>query len=214
MGSKMRRMLVVATGAALVFAGADLAPYQALAASAQPSAANPWAGVTDTGLVDAITAIERATGGRVLEIQFAVRNGTVGYDAVVAKGDEISGMTIAAAPNAKVVVITETDIPEWIAGWRLRADKRSIEKAKLSLAQAVAMAQKMAGGPAVAAGLAKPLSGSNAVLAYNVQVLKGREPMLVAIDAQSGSRIANPDALYDPWDPMRLYQERLKKVAS
>jgi hypothetical protein len=35
------------------------------------------------------------------------------------------------------------------------------------------MAGAMAGAPAIGAGLAKPLSGANQVLAYNIELLKG-----------------------------------------
>lgn len=202
---------LLAAAAAVVFAGADGAPYAVPAAFAQ-TAANPWAGLTDTGLTDAITKIERASGGKVLEIRFSNRNGVVGYDAVVAKGAVISSMTIAAAPAALAAVVAEADLPAWQASWKLRADARSVEKAKLSLPQAVAIAEKVAGAPAVAARLAKPLTGDNTVLAYNVEVLKGGKPERLAIDATTGAPIENPDALYDPWTPSKAFLESLKKA--
>ena len=62
----------------------------------------------------------------------------------------------------------------------------------------------MAGAPAIGAGLAKPLSGANQVLAYNIELLKGGKRRLIAIDATSGAKIANPEALYESWTPVRL----------
>jgi hypothetical protein len=91
-----------------------------------------------------------------------------------------------------------------MVGRKLTEYKRSIYATKLPLADAIGMAERKAKEPAVGAGLAKPLSGSNAVLAYNVEVMKGQKRERIALDAITGAPIANPDQLYEEWSPVKL----------
>jgi hypothetical protein len=209
MKASLLRRTLLAGGLALVtpaLVGQGL-PSSATAAETN----NPWASVDRTNLTDAIAAIEQASGGKVLEIRFNYRPGVVGYDAVVAKNAVISHVHIAAAPPHKVVAIAETDRPAWMVNWILKADMRSIQQAKLPLTDAVAKAEQIAGAPAVDAGLAKPLTGDNAVLAYNVEVIKDGKPRRIVIDAMTGDSIANPDSLLDTWSPEEaLYHSRPK----
>ena len=152
-------------------------------------------------LPDAIRATETASGGRVLEIRFRTWEGAVGFTAVVANRDDTVSHVSVAIPELKVVVIAAADIPDWMAPWQVRADKRSIWKAKIPLADAVVMAQQMTGGVPVDAGLAKPLTADNAVLAYNIEIVKDGRPQRVVIDAETGRKIANPDAILEAWKP-------------
>jgi hypothetical protein len=58
--------------------------------------------------------------------------------------------------------------------------------------------------PAIDAGIAKPLSGTNAVLAYFVETMKGSTRHESAVDATTGAFIANPDELYEAHTPVDL----------
>ncbi len=148
----------------------------------------------------------------MLEIRFGYRSGVVGYDAVVAKNAVISHVHISAAPPHKVVAVAETDRPAWMVSWILKADMRSIQRAKLSLTDAVAKAEQITGAPAVDAALAKPLTADNAVLAFNVEVIKNGKPQRIVIDAVTGDTIANPDPLLDTWSPEEALYHSLPKA--
>ena len=54
--------------------------------------------------------------------------------------------------------------------------------------------------------------GDNAVLAYNVELIKDGKPKRVVIDAVTGLPIANPEPLLDPWTPEKALYESLHKV--
>lgn len=185
-------------------------------ADAQPAVVvlleNPWKLVTKETLPLAIAAVEKFSGGRVLEIRFRVRQGVPGFDAVVAKQGAFSHLRIDIPSNV-VTAITEAEIPAWQANWTLKADARSLEKAKLHLVDGVLKAEQITGAPAVDAGIAAPLSGGNAVLAYNVEVIKDNRPERVVIDAVMGDQIANPDALVESWTPEKALHDSLKKAS-
>jgi uncharacterized membrane protein YkoI len=89
-------------------------------------------------------------------------------------------------------------------GRELKAYVKSIRHAHLPLAQGIALAERTANKPAIGAGLAAPLSGTNAVLAYNVEVMKAGKRDRIAIDANTGAPIANPDEIYGAWTPVKL----------
>ena len=186
------------------------APAVAAPPEAEAVAASPWAAVTAAMLPDAIRAIETASGGRVLEIRFRTWQGAVGFTAVVANRDDTVSHVSVAIPELKVVVIAAADIPDWMAPWQVRADKRSIWKAKIPLADAVVMAQKMTGGVPVDAGLAKPLTADNAVLSYNIEIVKDGRPQRVVIDAETGGKVANPDTSLEAWKPEDALMRSLK----
>jgi hypothetical protein len=138
-----------------------------------------------------------------LEIRLSDEPGEISFDAVIAKGEDLLDMHIASV-NDTVTSIDIAQLPEWMVGRKLTEYMRSIYKAKLPLADAIGMAERKAKEPAVGAGLAKPLSGSNAVLAYNVEVMKGQKRERIALDAITGAPIANPDQLYEEWSPVKL----------
>jgi hypothetical protein len=122
---------------------------------------------------------------------------------VIAKGEDLLDMHVAGV-NDTATSIDIAQLPEWMVGRKLTEYMGSIHKAKLPLADAIGMAERKAKEPAVGAGLAKPLSGSNAVLAYNVEVMKGQKRERIALDAITGAPIANPDQLYEEWSPVKL----------
>jgi uncharacterized membrane protein YkoI len=160
-------------------------------------------GLHEGSLRQAVQALEHGTGGKVLEIRLSDEPGEISFDAVIAKGEDLLDMHIAGV-NDTVTSIEIAQLPEWMVGRKLTEYMRSIYKAKLPLADAIGMAERKAKEPAVGAGLAKPLSGSNAVLAYNVEVMKGQKRERIALDAITGAPIANPDQLYEEWSPVKL----------
>jgi hypothetical protein len=150
-------------------------------------------------LARAIAAAEQFSGGKVVEIRYRNRGGIPGFDAVAAKGGTFSHLRIDI-PNNAVTAISQSEIP-WRATWELKADARSLTKAKVSLAQAVTTAEKLSGSPAVDAGVAAPLQVGSDIKGYNVEVMQDGAPQRVVIDASSGERIANPGPFLEPWDP-------------
>jgi hypothetical protein len=215
MRTDMHRASRGITVATIILAGGSPAmifPRPAMAAQAPVDAR---AAVTATMLPDAVDAIERATGGKVLEIRFEHRHGIIGWDAVVTKQDVISQVNIAAQPGARVVVIAEANLPAWMATWRLRADRKSIfsPRVKVRLSDAIRKAEAIGGGPAIDAGLAKPLAADNDVLAYNIELLVPGKTQRVVINAETGNVIENPDVLLDPWTPEKEFTRSVEKVA-
>ena len=160
-------------------------------------------GVSDDSLSHAVQMLERKTGGKVLEVRLSDEPGNPSFDAVIVKGDDLLYMHIAA-PSDAITSIEIKQLPEWMVGRKLKAYMKSIRQAQVPLAQAITIGERMANKPAIGAGLAAPLSGSNAVLAYNVEVMKAGKRERIAIDAITGAPIANPDELYVEWTPVKL----------
>jgi hypothetical protein len=167
---------------------------------------SPYAAIAPTTLIAAVEILESETGGKVLEIRFdpLPKEREDSFAAVLARGDEI--LYMREYPVAKVVKVIEVgELPAGMAGWRMTAYVKSLTKAKVPLVEAIAVAQDVAGGPAIGAGLAKPLSAETKVLAHNVEVLKADDRTeVVHIDAETGKRIANTAALYETWTPIKL----------
>jgi uncharacterized membrane protein YkoI len=161
------------------------------------------ADITDTSLTKAVAALEDATGGKVLEIRFVDEVGHERFESVVAKPEEVIYMAVNLL-NEDVTKIAIKQVPAWMLDWKLTAYVKSIEKASVPLTKAIAQAEAMARAPAIGAGLAKPLSGTNQVLAYNIELLAHGKRTRIAIDATTGLKIANPDELYEPWTPVKL----------
>jgi hypothetical protein len=174
----------------------------ALAAGIGPALTDA-ADMTAASLSKAVDALEAATGGKVLEIRFVDEKGHERFESVVAKPDQVIYMGVDPVTE-NVTKIAIKELPAWMLNWKLTEYVSSIEKATVPLAKAITKAEAMAGAPAIGAGLAKPLSGANQVLAYNIELLKGGKRRLIAIDATTGAKIANPEALYESWTPVRL----------
>lgn len=207
----MFRALLIATAAAAgqLVTGSGSPSYAQPVAGA--AVGNPWKMVDKQTLPLAIAAAEAFSGGRVLEIRFGVHHGVPGFDAVVAKAGAFGHVRIDLPAN-RATAIAETQIPAWMADWLLKADARSLAKAKLRLSDAVLVAEKMADAPAVDAGVAKPLTGGNAVLAYDVEAIRGGRPERVVIDAITGQKIADPQPLLQGWTPEQALYDSLHKA--
>ena len=158
-------------------------------------------------LTKAVGALEDSTGGKALEIRFVDEVRHDHFESVVAKPDEV--IYVAVNPvNEDVTKIAIKELPAWMLNWKLTQYVRSIEKANVPLTKAVADAESLAQAPAIGAGLAEPLTGTNQVLAYNIELLLADgNRKRVAIDATSGARIANPEEFYEPWTPVKLLRK-------
>ena len=187
-----------------------------LSLSAQPQVvvvgSNPayYESVTRSALAEAVQALEDETGGKVLEIRFARdADDEASFEVVLVADDELVYMR--AYPVTDILEVLEiAELPPWMAGWTLTAYMRSIAKAEVPLTAAILQAEEAEDAPAIAAGLANPLSATTAVLAYNIELIRGDRPMRVAIDARTGRRIANPEALYESWTPTELVRRTIR----
>jgi hypothetical protein len=191
------RLATLATAAALAAAAA---------VHAQGVAMPPHPDINTTGfsgdrnaLPDAVSAIEAASGGRVVEIRYNNVAGAPGYDVVIAKGSNVAFQRFSK-PGAGLVDFTDTTKPDWMLKWPARRDVSLVKKAKVSLADAIRSAEAVQPqAPAVAAGIARSASGPTTdVHAFNVAVLQGGKLRRVAIDSETGQVIDDPGAL-SPW---------------
>jgi uncharacterized membrane protein YkoI len=173
-------------------------------AATPPSSGRDAEPIVPTGaLAHAAAALEKSTGGRVLEVRVANKAGTPAFEAAVARHDAVLYMRIEA-PSDNVTEIKATDLPPWLLNYHMEAYIRSISKTEVPIDQAIMKAEARDNAPAIDAGIAKPLSGTNAVLAYFVETMKGSTRHESAIDATTGAFIANPDELYEAHTPVDL----------
>ena len=159
--------------------------------------------IDDTGfsgdpkiLPDAVTSIESLNGGRVAAIAFNNVAGTPGYAAVVLKGSEVRFWRLDK-PAGKAVELTGASVPTWMLNWKGQRRASAVKDARVSLADAIRTAEaEQHGAPAVVAGIARSAANPTSdVHAYMVGILRNGRLNRVAVDSQSGSPIANPDAL-------------------
>lgn len=154
-------------------------------------------------LAHAAAALEKETGGRILEIRLADETGAPAFEAAVTKDGTVVYMRVAS-PSDDVSEIEVSHLPPWLQNYKLEAYRRSVSKARVAIDQAITKAEQSDQSPAIAAGIAKPLGGTNAVLAYFVETIKGSKRNQLAVDAITGAMIANPDSLFEPHTPVQL----------
>lgn len=154
-------------------------------------------------LAHATEELERATSGQVLEIRLVDEKGNPAFEAAIARDDAVVYMRVVPVTDI-ITEISVSELPPWLLNYKMQAYMRSIERAKVPLVDAIVQVEKRARAPAIGAGIAKPLGGSNAVLAYYIETVKGRKRELLAVDAKTGAMIANPEAVYERWTPVKL----------
>lgn len=154
-------------------------------------------------LAHAARALEQNTNGKILEIRLRDEAGAPAFEAAIAKDGAVVYMHIESVTD-NVTEINVRDLPRWLLNYHLEAYMRSVVKAVVPLEQAIVKAEARAHAPAIDAGVAKPLSGANAVLAYFVETAEGKSRGQFAVDAMTGAFIANPDELYEPHTPVEL----------
>lgn len=150
--------------------------------------------VTAVSLPSAIAAIEAKAGGKVMNIRFEDDGGAPVYDAVVVTPHEV-GVARVYARTGNVSGIDDDKTSNLSLKWEQRRDVTSFAKATIPLSTAIETAEQIAGAPAVNAGLAKPLTPTNDVLAYNIEVVKDGQVERIAVDANTDQIIADPGAL-------------------
>jgi uncharacterized membrane protein YkoI len=156
-------------------------------------------------LAHAAAALEQETGGKILEIRLADQTGAPAFEAAVTENGAIAYLRIAS-PSDDVTEIDVSHLPAWLQNSHLEAYRQSVAKARVPIDQAITKAEQSDHAPAVDAGVAKPLSGKNAVLAYFVETAKdsSKKRDELAVDATSGALIANPQSLYESHKPAEL----------
>ena len=162
--------------------------------------------VVPTGaLAHAARALEESTRGKILEIRLSDEPGDPTFEAAVKQqdGNGLLYMKIVS-PTDEITAVEVSELAPWMVSYKLETYMRSVDKAKVPLDRAITQAEKRANAPAVAAGVAKPLSGSNTVLAWFVETDKGKKRELLAVDAESGAPIANPEDLFERRTPVKL----------
>jgi uncharacterized membrane protein YkoI len=151
--------------------------------------------VATTSLPKAIAVIEAKTHGKVMNIRFEDDgSGRPVYEAVVVEPHAV-GLARFYAGTGKVSGITDDQTPDRTLKWEQLGDVKSFGKATTPLAKAVATVEQIAGAPAINAGLAKRLTLTDNVLAYNIEVLRNGQAERIAVDANSDEVIADPGAL-------------------
>jgi uncharacterized membrane protein YkoI len=193
---RIRITLVAALVGVIVLTGALVPSPLARAADTEPI-------VPMGALTHAARALEQDTNGKILEIRLTDEAGAPAFEAAIAKDDALVYMRIESVSD-NVTEIKVRDLPPWLLNYHLEAYMRSIVKAVVPLEQAIVKAEARAHAPAIDAGVAKPLSGTNAVLAYFVETTKGKSRGQFAVDAMTGAFIENPDELYEPHTPVDL----------
>ncbi len=150
----------------------------------------------DKALIHAIKNVEQTTGGRVVEIRYSGSKNLPGYHAVLAKHGQVEFMRVQQDSGA-IVEIDVASTPDWMLGWRSRADVKWDKRAEVTLPTAIRTAEKsMNDAPAVAAGIARSASNPTSdVHAYNVILNVDGVARRVSVDSQSGEIIEDPQAL-------------------
>ena len=174
-----------------------LVPYR-LAQSRDPGTVVPIG-----ALAHAADAFQEETGGKVLEIRLADTAGAADFEAAVLKNGGVLYMRIAS-PDEHVTEIDVKNLPPWLLNYHLEAYARSAVRAQVPIREAIAKAEKRNDAPAIDAGIAKPLGGDNAVLAYFVETLNGSRREDLAVDATTGVFIENPQSLFETHTPVEL----------
>lgn len=192
--------------AVIVMVLSALGTPMALSASNQGGEVEP---VPMGALAHAASVLENNTGGKVLEIRVADKPGAPAFEAALAKDNGLLYVSIAS-PSEDVTEIKVSDLPPWLLNYHLEAYMRSVVKARVPLSEAIKRAEGRDVAPAIGAGIAEPLSSTNVVLAYFVETIKSGKRNLLAVDATTGSFIANPDTVYETRTPVELAR-RLSK---
>ena len=182
-----------------IFLMAVTIAFAAVVGPARTAAAD----ITRESLTKAVGTLEASAGGKVLEIRFVDEVGHERFEGVVARPDALIYMVVNTVTE-DVAKIDIKQLPAWMLNWKLTEYVRSIEKARVPLTKAIADAEALTRAPAIGAGLARPRSGVNQVPAYDIELLRGGKRERIAFDASSGTKIANPEGLYEAWTPVKL----------
>jgi uncharacterized membrane protein YkoI len=165
-----------------------------LTEQAQSMASLQGLSLTSVSLPRAIGVVEAKTGGKVMDIVVASHDGKPYYDAVVVKQGKVGTVQVSGKAGT-VATLPDDQFTVGNLNWHDRADVSSFTKATVPLAAAIKNLEQQGSATAINAGLAKPLSPGNSVLAYNIEIVSNGQARRVAVDANTGEVIADPGAL-------------------
>jgi uncharacterized membrane protein YkoI len=151
----------------------------------------------DNTLLNAITLIEKSTGGKVIDVRFSnTTNDTPGYNVVIVKDAQLQFFRIDER-SKHLIELNASSKPVYMLNWRGKSDVHFALQAQVSLSTAIQTAeQSQHGAPAMAAGIARSASNPDSeVHAYNVLLNRGGSVKRVAIDSATGEVISDPSAL-------------------
>ena len=152
-----------------------------LAAASEPDSAFKPFGEVKVAIAAAIDAAGKQGNGRVVEISFDHKDGAGWYLVAVATPAGLHYLRVDAG-SGDVKSAQLPDIPEAAFDREARAVLSAIMTAKYDLAQAVAAAEKVSGGKAIAAGM-EQIGG---IPQYYIQTVAKGKLRSVIIDPQTG----------------------------
>jgi uncharacterized membrane protein YkoI len=132
-------------------------------------------------LDQAITAAEKASGGKTIDASFQMMNGKSGYAVTVLANSKMKDFWVdpqsgVATPQTK---LTTAELNQQAMD---KAGFSAVHSAKETLPQAIALAEQHSGGKAIDAMIEK----RDSKLAYDIQVVKGGKLNSVWVDPASG----------------------------
>ena len=135
---------------------------------------------TKTSLADAITAAEKHTGGKALDISFEIQDGRHAYRVRTYQNDEIWAGMIDA--DSGQVIGKGATTPGSKFDRRDKAEVAELKKAPISLWTAIATAEKQLSGKAIGGGM-EDIKGR---LTYEAQVVTNGAIHRATVDPMSG----------------------------
>ena len=179
-------ILVLATAAAVASVPMMFQTHRAN--SVELSAAAAGAGSLDS----AIAAVERSTGGRVLEIHFEGGNGAGYYNATVARDGTVNHALFTLGTK-QIAMVGDSGTPVRSFDYSEKAGAELIVRtSRVGLGSAVRSAEEASHGVAVAARTTRSQDGY--MVAHDIETVKGDMVRPVLIDAKTGLVIGDRQA--------------------
>lgn len=190
------RMLFLALAATTSLAAAPSALSQSVGVRSIPDINLTGFSGDAQALPNAVSAIEKLSGGRVAEIRFDNINGVPGFDVALAQGNHMRFQRYTKSSGG-LITFSEAKTPAWMLDWRGQRNMSLVQNARVPLADAIRTASgSMRGAPAAAAGISHAASSATtSVHAYNIAVVQNGALRRVAVNSDSGAVINNPSAL-------------------
>lgn len=140
----------------------------------------------------AISAVEKLTGGRVIEIHFESGDGAGHYDATVTRNGTVDHALVNLSTR-RVSVVDRSREPVRTFDFKEKADAELIVRSsKVPLRDAVATAEQASRGVAVSARTTR--SGDGYMVADDIDTVRGETVHPVFVDVETGLVIADPQA--------------------
>ena len=166
-----------------LLAGAPVVALPAIASAAMPPGPDVQKALESAKvtLAQAITTVEKQTGGKSTHAMFGEEAGKSGYTVIAYSGAKMQAMWVDPLSGAASVIAKPTP-DETSIETADKAEEPTLIGAKATLSQAVALAERHDGGRAFDAALAR----HNNMVAISVDVLKDGKLSTVWIDPAAG----------------------------